>query len=81
MPLLMELHWLPIKQRINFKILLITFKALHNQAPTYLADLLTYYQTPRLLCSSAKNFLWNPTYNLKPYGGRSFAFAVAAASL
>ena len=36
----MELHWLPIEQRINFKILLITFKALHNQAPTYLTDYL-----------------------------------------
>ena len=42
-PLLMELHWLPIEQRINFQILLITFKTLHNQAPTYLTDLLTYY--------------------------------------
>ena len=75
----MELHWLSIEQRINFEELLITFKALHNQAPTYLTDLLTYYQPPRLLRSSAKNLLWNPTYNLKSYGGRSFA--VAAASL
>jgi len=42
-------------------------------------DLLTYYQPPRLLHSSAKNLLWNPTYELKSYGGHSFA--VAAASL
>ena len=40
MPLLRELRWLPIQQRIEFKILLITFKALNNQAPTYLTDLL-----------------------------------------
>ena len=53
-PLLTELHWPPIKRRINFKILLITIKVLHNQAPTYLTDLLTYYQPRRLLCSSAK---------------------------
>ena len=30
-PLLRELHWLPIQQRIEFKILLITFKALNKQ--------------------------------------------------
>ena len=34
----MELHWLPVEQRINFKILLITYKALNGQAPTYLSD-------------------------------------------
>jgi len=31
-PLLKELHWLPIQQRIEFKILPITFRALNNQA-------------------------------------------------
>jgi len=55
-----------------------TFKALHNQAPTYLTDLFTYYQPPRLLRSSTKNLLWNPTYNLKSYGGCSFAVAAAS---
>ena len=33
-PLLSELHWLPIKQRI-FKTLLITYKAIHGKAPVY----------------------------------------------
>ena len=32
-PLLSELHWLPIKQRIIFKTLLITYKAIHGKAP------------------------------------------------
>ena len=36
-PLLMELHWLPVQQRINFKILLITYKALNGQAPSYIS--------------------------------------------
>ena len=31
-PVLRELHWLPVKQRILLKILTLTFKALHNQA-------------------------------------------------
>ena len=46
-PLLMEL-------RINCEELLITFKAPHNRAPTYLTDLLTYYQAPRLLLHPQK---------------------------
>ncbi|KAJ8029073.1 hypothetical protein HOLleu_28383 [Holothuria leucospilota] len=28
-----QLHWLPIKQHIDFKILLLVYKALHNQTP------------------------------------------------
>ena len=35
-PLLIELHWLPVRQRITFKLLLITFKTLHQLAPSYL---------------------------------------------
>ena len=39
-PLLIELHWLPVRQRIVFKILLYTFKALHGVTPMYLTELL-----------------------------------------
>ena len=52
-----------------------TFKVLHDQGPTHLIDLLTHYHLSRLLRSSAKNLLWNPTYNIKTYGGRFFAVA------
>ena len=31
-PLMRELHWLPVKQRVHFKILLITFKVIHSIA-------------------------------------------------
>ena len=33
-PLLRALHWLPVAYRIVFKILLLTFKAIHKLAPT-----------------------------------------------
>ncbi len=33
-------HWLPIKHRIDFKILLITYKDLNGLAPQYLSQLL-----------------------------------------
>ena len=31
-PVLKQLHWLPVNQRINYKILLLTYKALNGQA-------------------------------------------------
>ena len=33
MHILINLHWLPVRYRINFKILLLTFKALYGMAP------------------------------------------------
>ena len=41
MPLIYELHWLPFKYRIEFKILLIPFKILNFLAPTYLSPLIS----------------------------------------
>ena len=39
-PILEDLHWLPIKYRIEFKIVLLTFKCLYGLAPQYLVDLI-----------------------------------------
>ena len=35
-PILLDLDWPPVSERIKFKILLLTFKALHHQSPTYI---------------------------------------------
>ena len=35
---LIFLHWLPVKERIDFKILCIIYKCLHNSAPLYLSS-------------------------------------------
>ena len=40
-PFLMELHWLPVKARIEFKLCLITYKAINFGEPGYLAALLS----------------------------------------
>ena len=37
---LKQLHWLPIKSRIEYKVLTIVFKCKHGMAPKYLQDLL-----------------------------------------
>ena len=41
MEALFDLHWLPITYRINFKIGCLVLKALHDQALSYICDLLT----------------------------------------
>ena len=33
-------HWLPIRERINFKILILTYKCMHGQAPEHLKNYL-----------------------------------------
>ena len=40
-PILCSMHWLPVKFRIQYKIAMITFKAIRNLAPAYLSDLVT----------------------------------------
>ena len=40
-PIMRDLHWLPIRARINFKVLLLTFKALHGLPPQYLWSLIS----------------------------------------
>ena len=39
-PLLMDLHWFPVKFRFEFKILLIVFKIFRGLAPSYLSVLI-----------------------------------------
>ena len=73
--LLKELHWLPILYRIYFKILLLTFKCLHNLAPPYLSDLLRYRPSERTTRSASLDLLFIPKSRTKSFGDRSFAVA------
>ena len=63
-PLLIQLHWLPIEQRITFKIAVITFKALHGAAPSYITDLIKPYTPGRILRSSNQFLLSTSKFNL-----------------
>ena len=51
-PALHGLDWLLVKQRAAFKLLVLTYKALHGSAPQYLADLLSSHQPSGSLRSS-----------------------------
>ena len=45
-PLLHDLHWLPIEDRIIFKVLLLAYKSLNDVGPVYLKDLQHFYKPP-----------------------------------
>ena len=77
-PMLQQLHWLPVQQRAQFKILLITYKALHGKTPAFISNLIRKYIPRRSLRSSAELLLEMPTCpRTKFYGERSFAIAAA----
>ena len=59
-PVLASLHWLPVKVRADFKVLLLTYKALHGLAPTYFSDLILSYIPTRKLRSQDAGFLYCP---------------------
>ena len=74
-PILIQLHWLPIKYRIDYKIALLSFKCINNMAPQYLQTLIQIYVPRRSLRSSNDNsVLIKPAMKYKSYGERSFSF-------
>ena len=75
---LKDLHWLPVKDRIIYKIAVLVFNIINNNlSPSYLRELITVYtpQTQRSLCSSQKSLLEVSRKNLKTFGERSFSNA------
>ena len=73
--LLRQLHWLPITFRIEFKILLLTYKCLNGFAPSYLSELLHHHVVERSSRSSDLGLLIIPKSRTKSFGDRSFEVA------
>ena len=61
-PVLRELHWLPMSKRCQFKTLMLTYKSLHENAPSYICELLNWY-TPRRSLRSASTTSLVPNRN------------------
>lgn len=76
-PVLRALHWLPVRFRIQYKIVLITFKAIHNLALAYPRDLIKVKQKLRNnLRSNTGTVLQDPSAKLKHIlANRSFTAA------
>ncbi len=72
-PVLASLHWLPVKFRVDFKVLVFVFKALHGLAPICISDLLHFYSPVRTLRSSSHKLLIVPKSRLKSKGNRAFS--------
>ncbi len=73
-PILQSLHWLPIKFRISYKILLLAYKALNDLAPAYLTNLLSRYNPTRSLRSQNSGLLVVPRIAKFTKGGRTFSY-------
>ena len=69
-----ELHWLPIRARMEFKVLMLVYKCLHNKAPLYLRDLIKKRECRREgLRSGEDNLMLEVPYTLKStFTSRSF---------
>merc|ERR1712035_195653 len=72
-PVLKSLHWLPVRFRIDFKVLLLVFKCLNGLGPSYLTDLLLPYQPSRTLRSSGTGLLTIPRVRTKTHGEAAFS--------
>ncbi|XP_061451815.1 uncharacterized protein LOC133369973 [Rhineura floridana] len=81
-PILAGLHWLPVRFRAQFKVLVLTYKALHGTGPQYLVDRLSRYEPTRALRSTSKALLRVPTQkDARKATTRKRAFLVVAPEL
>ena len=67
----MNLHWLPVEQRIQYKLLIQVYKALNGLAPEYITDLLQAYVPTRTLRSAGAHLLLEPKTTTR-WGARAF---------
>ena len=72
-PVLCQLHWLPLKFRISFKLLLFAHRSVYKTIPDYLT--LDLAQTTRITRLSIAPILLIPKSSLKTVGDRSFSVA------
>ena len=73
-PLLVQLHWLPVAKRIQYKLNTICYKCLNNSAPAYLTNLLNIYTPSRSLRSALDPLiLCTPRTKLNTFGPRAFS--------
>ena len=72
-PVLSHLHWLPVRHRVTFKILMMVHKLLHSStSPHYLRELLTVYHPRRALRSASDQWTLTVPRAARQYGSRSF---------
>ncbi len=73
-PVLQSLHWLPIKKRITFKLLLLVYHAVHGSSPIYLQNSIQAYQ-PSCRLRSSHSLLLQVSRSRHSWGDHSFSHA------
>ena len=71
-----KLHWLPIRQRIIYKLCLLVFRCLRGEAPTYFCEMLTPLSGVhhlRTLRSAAHGNFRIPRTRTRTFSPRSFS--------
>ena len=69
-----KLHWLPISERIKYKVACMCFSAINGSGPAYLSELLHVYTPSRTLRSSSDTrMLEIQQYKRKTHGFRTFS--------
>ena len=74
-PLLEKLHWLPISERIKYKVACMCFSAISDSGPAYLSELLHVYTPSHTLRSSSETRM----LEIQQYNARLMAFAPSLA--
>ena len=75
-----NLHWLPIKYRVDFKIATLTYKCLNHMVPNYLSEMCQLVSSSEGLSrnrSAARGDLISPAWNTVTFGQRHFQYAAA----
>ena len=75
-PVLRQLHWLPVRQRVDFKVATFVHRSLSGISPTYLADdcrLVADARERRLRSTESRTCVVARTYS--SFGDRAFAAA------
>ena len=73
--ILRQLHWLPVRKRIEYKLLVLVHRALYDGKPEYIAALLLQHAPRRSLRSAGGLLLEVPKVNLECFGRRAFVCA------
>ena len=68
----MDLHWLPVARRIQFKVLLMVFKGLNGLAPPYISELMVKKTESYCNLRSNDNHLLVVPISSSKYGDRNF---------
>ena len=76
-PLLERLHWLPVRHRIDYKLVVLTYKIRHTSTPAYLSHHIRPRESTRYLRSSSTPLLHKPTSRTR-FADRAFRCSAPA---